>query len=94
MWDPRLGRIFGISSSVSNSSGRIRSAQTPVALTMLSARTSIRSPDSASVKATPAACPPSSRTSVTSAPFTTTAPKRSASPRTVSTRRTSSVWQS
>ena len=52
-WVPRLGRILGISSSVSSSSGRIRSAQTPVALTTLSARTSMRSPDSASRKATP-----------------------------------------
>ena len=94
MWVPRLGAIRGISSSVRISSGRIRSAQTPVALTTFVARTSKRSPDSASVKATPAALPSSSRISVTSAPFSSTAPKRSASPRMVSTRRASSVWQS
>ena len=35
-----------------------------------------------------------SSTSVTSAPFSITAPKRSASPRMVRVRRTSSVWQS
>ncbi len=55
--DPRLGRIFGISSSASSSPGLIRSAHTPVALTTLSAWTSTRSPDSASVKATPVARP-------------------------------------
>ena len=35
---PRLGRITGMSSSSCSSSGRMRSAQTPVALTTLSAR--------------------------------------------------------
>ena len=35
MWVPRLGAIRGISSSVRISSGRMRSAQTPVALTTL-----------------------------------------------------------
>ena len=56
-WVPRLGLIRGTSSSSITSSGRIRSAKTPVALTTLSASTSIRSPDSASTKATPAARP-------------------------------------
>ena len=56
-WVPRLGLIRGTSSSSTTSSGRSRSAQTPVALTTLSAATSIRSPDSASTKATPLARP-------------------------------------
>ena len=56
-WVPRLGLIRGTSSSSTTSSGRSRSAQTPVALTTLSASTSIRSPDSASTKATPARLP-------------------------------------
>ena len=61
----------------------------------LSASTSIRSPESASTKATPLARPSArADTSVTSAPFSIAAPKRSASPRIVRTRRTSSVWQS
>jgi hypothetical protein len=94
MWAPRLGAIRGISSSVRISSGRIVSAQTPVALITFAARSSSFSPDSASVKRTPAARPPSSRTSVASAPFRSTAPNRSASPRIVSTSRESSVWQS
>ena len=72
----------------------MRSAQTPVALTTLSARTSKRSPLSASTQTTPAALPPSEISSTTSAPLQNTAPKRSASPSTVSTSRTSSVWQS
>ena len=55
-WVPRLGAIRGTSSS-STTSGRIESAQTPVALTTWSARTSIRSPESPSTKATPAAPP-------------------------------------
>ncbi len=75
-WVPRLGAIRGTSSS-STTSARIRSAQTPVALTTLSASTSKRSPDSASTKATPEALPPSVSSSVTSAPFSVTAPKRS-----------------
>ena len=68
-WVPRLGLILGISSSVRISSVRIRSAQTPVALTTLAARTSNSSPDSASGTVTPVARPSSSRTSVTSAPL-------------------------
>ena len=56
MWVPRLGRMHGISSSLRSSSGRIRSAHTPVALTTIAARTSKRSPVSVSVQATP---PPS-----------------------------------
>ena len=72
-WVPRLGAIRGTSSS-STTSGRIASAQTPVALTTWSAATSIRSPESDSTKATPArpARPPV--TSTTSAPFSITAP--------------------
>ena len=80
-WVPRLGAIRGTSSSSSDLRGRIRSAKTPVALTTLSASTSNRSPDSASTKATPPARPSLVSTSVTSAPFSITAPKRSASPR-------------
>ena len=91
---PRLGRITGTSSSSCSSSGRIRSAQTPVALTTLSAAIAKRSPDSCSSQTTPAALPASSISSTTGAPFTQTAPKRSASPSTVSTSRESSVWQS
>ena len=91
---PRLGLIRGTSSSSITSSGRMRSAKTPVALTTLSASTSKASPDSDSRTATPEALPFFESTSVTSAPFSITAPKRSASPRTVSTSRTSSVWQS
>ena len=53
---PRLGAIRGTSSS-STTSGRIVSAQTPVALTTWSATTSIRSPESDSTKATPARAP-------------------------------------
>jgi len=51
---PRLGAILGISSSVRISSGRMRSAQTPVALTTLAAWISISSPLSASLAITPA----------------------------------------
>ena len=94
MWVPRLGAIRGTSSSARISSGRMRSAQTPVALTTLAALTSKLSPLSASVQRTPAALPSSEISSTTSAPFANTAPKRSASPSTVSTSRASSVWQS
>ena len=93
-WVPRLGAIRGTSASSWISSGRIRSAQTPVALITLSASTSNRSPDSPSTQATPAADPLPASSPVTSARLRQTAPKRSASPRIVSTRRTSSVWQS
>ena len=58
-WVPRLGAIRGTSASSWISSGRIRSAQTPVALITLSASTSNRSPVSASTQATPAARPSS-----------------------------------
>ena len=44
MWVPRLGRITGTSSSSCSSSGRIRSAQTPVAFTTFAAATAKRSP--------------------------------------------------
>ena len=44
-WVPRLGAILGTSASSWISSGRIRSAQTPVALITLSASTSNSSPD-------------------------------------------------
>ena len=94
MWVPRLGRMTGTSASSWSSSGRMRSAQTPVALITLSARTVKLSPVSASVARTPAARPSSSTSSVTSQPLTQTAPKRSASSSTVRTRRASSVWQS
>ena len=93
-WVPRLGAIRGTSSSVRISSGRMRSAQTPVAFTTVSARTSNRSPLEASTQTTPAALSFLEMTSTTSAPLAKTAPNRSASPSTVSTRRTSSVWQS
>ena len=91
---PRLGLIAGTSSSAWNSSGRIWSAHTPVAFTTLAARTSNGSPLASSTQRTPAARPSSSSRSVTGARFSRTAPKRSASPRIVSTSRTSSVWQS
>ncbi len=93
-WVPRLGAIRGTSASSWISSGRIRSAQTPVALITLSASTSNAASPSASRQATPAASPSRSSSPVTSARLTHTAPKRSASPRIVSTSRTSSVWQS
>ena len=54
---PRLGAIRGTSSSPIVSSGRIRSAKTPVASITFSASTSKRSPDEASTKATPQARP-------------------------------------
>ena len=95
MWVPRLGRMRGTSASSWSSSGRSRSAHTPVALTTLSARDlELAAADSRRARSTPAARPPRSSSSVTSTPLATTAPKRSASPRTVSTSRTSSVWQS
>ena len=94
MWVPRLGAIRGTSVSSRISFGRRRSAQTPVAFTTLSAWTSNFSPDSVSRTHTPSAFPSRSSRSTTSAPFRQTAPKRSASPSTVSTSRTSSVWQS
>ena len=50
MWVPRLGAIRGTSASSWISSGRMRSAQTPVALMTLSASISNSSPDSASVQ--------------------------------------------
>ena len=94
MCDPRDGRMRGTSASSCSSSGRSRSAHTPVALTTLSARTCKRSPLSASRTQTPRVRPPSSSRSVTSMRLAHTAPKRSASASTVSTRRLSSVWQS
>ena len=60
---PRLGRIRGTSASSWSSSGRRRSAQTPVALTTFDARTTNSSPPSPSRTFTPAARPASSRTS-------------------------------
>jgi glycerol-3-phosphate dehydrogenase len=60
----------------------------------LAARTGNFSPVSPSRTSTPAARPPSSTRPVTSSQLAHTAPKRSASDSTVSTRRASSVWQS
>jgi hypothetical protein len=94
MWVPRLGRMRGISSSAYSSSPLIRSAHTPVAFTMLSARISTLRPPSRSSQTTPHARPSSSSSDTTSQRFAITAPKRSASPSTVSTSRASSVWQS
>ena len=94
MWVPRLGRMIGTSASFCSSPGRIRSAHTPVALTTVRARTGNASPLSASRTWAPRASPSSSTRPVTSRPLANTAPKRSASPSTVSTSRTSSVWQS
>ena len=91
---PRLGRITGTSASSCSSSGRMRSAHTPVALTTAPAAIGNVSPVSASRTSAPRARPPSSSSPVTSRPLANTAPKRSASPSTVSTSRTSSVWQS
>ena len=91
---PRLGRITGISSSAYSSCGRIRSAHTPVAFTTLVPHSSNSPPSMVSRTSTPAARPPRSTRPVTSHRFAITAPKRSASPSTVSTSRTSSVWQS
>jgi hypothetical protein len=91
---PRLGRMRGTSSSLYSSSGRRRSAHTPVALITFVAATSNSPPVSASRTSTPAARPSRSTSPVTSQRLATTAPKRSASPSTLSTRRTSSVWQS
>ena len=54
MWVPRLGRIVGTSASECSSSGRIRSAHTPVALTTLSAATTNSAPLSPSRTLTPA----------------------------------------
>ena len=71
---PRLGAIVGTSASSWISSGRIRSAQTPVALITLSASTSNRSPLEASTQATPPARPSRSSRPVTSAPLMQTAP--------------------
>ena len=86
--------MCGTSSSAYSSSGRSWSAQTPVALTtfvgldleLLAAHVVAHS--------TPAARPSRSTRPVTSQPLAHTAPKRSASPSTVSTSRASSVWQS
>ena len=55
---PREGRMRGTSASSCSSSGRSRSAHTPVALTTLSARSSKRSPLSASRTQTPRVRPP------------------------------------
>ncbi len=93
-WVPRLGAILGTSASSLISPGLIRSAQTPVALTTLAASISIVAPVSPQRQTTPAAVPSRSSSDVTSSRFAITAPKRSASPRIVRTRRTSSVWQS
>ena len=71
---PRLGAILGTSASSWISSGRIRSAHTPVALITFSASTSNRSPLSVSTKATPPARPSRSSRPVTSAPLRHTAP--------------------
>ena len=94
-WVPRLGRMRGSSASSWSSCGRSSSAHTPVALTTLAARTSkARAALAVEHLARRArgrrarAGPPRSRR------LAHTAPKRSASPSTVSTRRTSSVWQS
>ena len=94
-WVPRLGAIRGTSSSSRISSGRMRSAQTPVALTTFAAPTSnslaavgVRAEDAGGLAVV------LEISSTTSAPFKNTAPKRSASPSTVSTSRASSVWQS
>jgi hypothetical protein len=89
MWVPRLGRITGSSASSWSSSGRSRSAHTPVALTTLAARIASSPPPSVSRTSAP-----STVSATASTRFTGTAPKRSASPSTVSTSRTSSVWQS
>ena len=88
------GRMIGTSASSCSSSGRIRSAHTPVAFTTAWARIGKASPLSASRTWAPRARPSASSSEVTSSPLANTAPKRSASPSTVSTRRTSSVWQS
>ena len=83
-------------SSVSSAISELRSssAQTPVALTMFAPRTSNCPPLSVSTRQTPSARPSRIEKPVTSTRLAHTAPKRSASPSTVSTRRTSSVWQS
>ncbi len=91
---PRLGRMTGTSASSCSSPGRSRSAHTPVALTTLAARISSVSPLSASRTTAPFARPESSSSATASSRLAITAPKRSDSPRTVSTSRTSSVWQS
>ena len=87
---PREGRMTGTSASSCSSSGRSRSAQTPVALTTFSARISISSPLSRSTARAAAIV----SSPVTSTRLAVTAPKRAASASTVSTSRTSSVWQS
>ena len=91
---PRLGRMVGTSASSWSSSGRIRSAHTPVAFTTSVACTANSSPEAPSRTRTPAARPSRSSSATTSSQLQHTAPKRSASPRTVSTSRASSVWQS
>ena len=73
-------RCCGISSSPWISSGRIRSAHTPVALTTFAARTAKRSPDSASTHTTPAARP-SVFDQVHDLGAVQRAPRRSARPR-------------
>ena len=93
-WVPRLGLMRGTSASSRSSSGRIRSAHTPVALTTFSAHSSNSPPPSVSRHSTPAARPSRSTRPSTSTALAHTAPKRSASPSTVNTSRLSSVWQS
>ena len=95
MWVPRLGAIFGTSASEWSSSGRIRSAHTPVALTTLSARTTNVGPALAVAHGDPRFAPVvRAASSITWSRLAQIAPNRSASPSTVSTSRASSVWQS
>ena len=94
MWVPRLGRMRGSSASSCSSCGRRRSAHTPVALTTLAAAPRIARRLGV---ARAHAARRGRRCSSSRSPrrrLAQTAPKRSASPSTVSTRRTSSVWQS
>src|SRR3954447_6851660 len=73
---PRLGRMTGTSASGRSSCGRRRSAHTPVALTMLSPRTTNASPPSAAVTRTPPAKPPSSPRPRPPTPFPPPPPPR------------------
>ena len=75
--------------------GPERSAHTPVALTTSAAAiVELARPSRRRAPRRRAARPPSSTSPVTSSRLANTAPKRSASPSTVRTSRTSSVWQS